>query len=164
MRADEAEDGDGGGKADHVKGRDAARDDEALDGGEPGGAAFGVGGLEEPVGLERDGEREQIAQGQDGEDGERERDEDGDQAVHAFVVEGDGRGIERALDDPAEGESGAGEQDQAVGAAAREGLPDEGEGGLFARVLDPHFEEAGGRARRSVRRRCEGGASSSRRR
>ena len=88
-----------------TEGRDAAGDDEALDGGEPGGAAVGVGRLEEPVGGQGDGKGEEVAQGEDGEDGEREGDEHRHETVHAFVVEGDGRGIERAFDDPSEGES-----------------------------------------------------------
>ena len=50
--AEPAEDGDGGRQAGQIYGGDAAGDDEALHGGEPGGAAFLVGGLEHPVGLQ----------------------------------------------------------------------------------------------------------------
>src|ERR1019366_3450679 len=138
-----AEDGDGGGQAGKVHGGDAADDDEALHGGEPGGTAFLVGSLEHPVGLEVNRQGEQVAQAQDHEDGEAERRGDGHESVHAFVVEGNGRGTERGLDHPAEREAGVGEQQQAVNAAARQGFPGEGEGGLLARVGDPPLQQAG---------------------
>jgi hypothetical protein len=57
-------------------------------------------------------------------------------------VEGNRRRAERGLDHPAERQAGVGEQDQAVNAAARQGFPGEGEGGLFAGVRDPKFQQA----------------------
>ena len=57
-------------------------------------------------------------------------------------MQGDGRSVEGGFDHPAESEAGVGEEQQAVDAATRERLPGEGEGGLFARVADPQFEEA----------------------
>ena len=53
--AEPSEDGNGCRQAGQIHGSDAADDDEALDGGQPGCAAFLVGGLEHPVGLEGDG-------------------------------------------------------------------------------------------------------------
>src|ERR1019366_6758028 len=68
-----AEDGDGGGQAGKIYRGDAADDDEALHGGEPGGTAFLVGSLEHPVGLEGNRQGEQVAHAEDHEDGEAKR-------------------------------------------------------------------------------------------
>ena len=84
--AEPTQDRDRGGEAGQIHGGDAEGDDEALHCGQPGGAAFLVGGLEHPVGRQSDRQREQVAQGQDHEHGEPERRGDGHQAVHAFVV------------------------------------------------------------------------------
>ena len=130
------------GQAGQIYGDDAAGDDEALYGGQPGVAAFLVGGLEHPVGLQGDRNREEVAQGQDHEHGEPERRRDRHEAVHALIVQGDGRGIERGFDHPAEGDAGVGEEQQPVNGATRERLPGKSKGGLFARVADPQFQEA----------------------
>ena len=58
-------------------------------------------------------------------------------------MQGDGRRIERGLNYPTEREAGVGEEKQTVYAAARERFPGEGERGLFARVGDPPFQQAG---------------------
>ena len=71
--AEPTQDGDRGGQAGQIHGDDAPGDDETLHGGQPGGAAFLVGGLEHPVGLQGDRDREKVAQGEDHKHGEPQR-------------------------------------------------------------------------------------------
>ena len=85
-------------------GDDAAPDDEALDRGEPRARPSCSVVWNTQLACRVTGKREEVAQAEDHEHGEPERRRDGHEAVEALVAQGDGRHIERAFDDPAEGE------------------------------------------------------------
>ena len=106
--------------------------------------------FEDPSRIVRDGKREEMAQGDDGEKRESKRRSGNDHPVDTFVFQRGRRHIEDAFDNPAGRQSGPGQEEKTMAAASYERFPNEGECGLFLRAANPGFKQTRAQLGKSV--------------